>query len=243
LRKPQNDTASLEFQADVGLSEPERTCILTRSQGSRAALVRLALAPDGRVLPDIRAKAPGRGAWIGVDRPALEMALAKGKLKGALARAFKTGDIVIADDLPQRIEDALSRDALDRLGLEARASTLVTGASRIEEAARAGKVALLLHAADASTDGRRKLDQAWRVGRDEEGSGRQGVALAAGRAILSGALGRDNVVHIGMTDARAAARVALALDRWHGFIGFPPTGWPCASGVQGSSPFGAVVTE
>ncbi|MFM9979052.1 MAG: DUF448 domain-containing protein [Sphingomonadaceae bacterium] len=224
-------------------SSAERTCILGRTHGQRERLIRLALAPDGTVLPDIRAKAPGRGAWIGVARPALETALAKGKLKGALARAFKTADIAIADDLPQRVEDALRRDALDRLGLEARASTLVTGAARIDETARAGKVALLLHAADASTDGRRKLDQAWRVGQDEEGSGRQGVALAADRAILSAALGRDNVVHIGVTDARAAARVALALDRWHGFIGLPLTGWPCASDAQGSSPFGGRVTE
>ncbi len=31
-------------------------------------LIRLALGPDGEILPDVRAKAPGRGAWIGVDR-------------------------------------------------------------------------------------------------------------------------------------------------------------------------------
>ena len=46
---------------------PVRSCILTRDRVSRAALVRLALAPDERVLPDVRAKAPGRGAWIGAS--------------------------------------------------------------------------------------------------------------------------------------------------------------------------------
>src|SRR5690349_15133488 len=69
---------------------PERTCILTRRTASREELIRLALGPDGEVAPDVRARAPGRGAWIGVGRAELDQANAKGKLKGALARAFKT---------------------------------------------------------------------------------------------------------------------------------------------------------
>ena len=191
----------------------QRTCVLTRVHGMRAALIRLALGPDGQVHPDVRAKAPGRGAWIGVARPEFELALAKGKLKGALSRAFKTGEFTVSTDLAQRIEDALSRAALDRLGLEARAGTLVTGSERIDEAARKGALSLLFHAADASIDGNRKLDQAWRVGSDEEGSGRQGLILSADRTILSLALGRENVVHIGVMEVRAADRVAAAIDR------------------------------
>ncbi len=224
---------------DGSSSIPERTCILTRAHGTRDSLIRLALAPDGQVHPDVRAKAPGRGAWIGVDKATLEIALAKGKLKGALSRAFKTGDIAIPANLAQRIADALSRAALERLGLEARASTLVTGTDRIEDHARKGLLELLFHAADASGDGSRKLAQAWRVGRGEEGSGRQGLVLAADRTILSIALGRENVVHIGVIDARAAARVASAIDRWHGFIGLASTGWPCEISSQGSGPRGA----
>jgi len=223
--------------------EPERKCILSGDRAPRAALIRLALSPEGDILPDVRVKAPGRGAWIGVDRPTLETAIAKGKLKGALARAFKSGAVRIPPDLPQRIEDALSRAALERLGLEARASTLATGSERIEEAARKGQLHLLLHAADAGIDGNRKLDQAWRVGRDEEGSGRQGLVLVADRTILSVALGRENVVHIGVIDAGAAARVAAAIDRWHGFIGLAPTGWPCETPSQGSGPRGAFVVS
>lgn len=196
-----------------------RTCILSRQHGSRDTLIRLALSPDGVVAPDTRARAPGRGAWIGVDRATLEQALAKGKLKGALMRAFRAQAVAVPDDLPQRIEDALARDCLDRLGLEARGGTLVTGAARIEDAARAGRVRLLLHAADAGEDGRRKLDQAWRVGRQAEGSGERGVAIPAGRAILSLALGRENVVSLGVMDGGAAARVMHALERWRRFIG------------------------
>jgi uncharacterized protein len=199
--------------------EPERRCIISGERGPKSGLIRLALGPDGVVLPDVRARAPGRGAWIGIDRSALEAAQAKGKLRGALAHAFKTKDATAPDDLPARTEAALERNALDRLGLEARSGTLLTGSDRISETARKGQVQLLLHAADAGEDGKRKLDQAWRVGREAEGSGEMGLTLAATREQLSAALGRENVVHIALTDKAAAARVGLALDRWHHFVG------------------------
>jgi len=192
----------------------ERTCILSRRTAPREGLIRLALGPDGQVAPDVRARAPGRGAWIGVGRKALDEANAKGKLKGALARAFKTGEIEVPADLGERIETTLRAQALDRLGLEARSGTLVTGAERVETAARQGKVRMLIHAADAGEDGRKRLDQAWRVG----GGGPQGLVFPEGRTILSVALGRENVVHIALTDAAAARRVTHAIDRWQAFI-------------------------
>jgi uncharacterized protein len=198
---------------------PERRCILTGEHGARSDLIRLALGPDGTVAPDVRAKAGGRGAWIAVDRAALEIAIAKGKLKGALARAFKTASFVIPDDLPERIEEALRRAALDRLGLEARAGNLLTGAEKIADAARKGSVDLLIHAKDAAVDGSRKLDQALRVGLGMEGEQVGGVVIPASRAILSMALGRENVVHVALIAPAAAARVSHALGRWRGFLG------------------------
>jgi uncharacterized protein len=213
----------------------ERRCIITGEHGTRAGLIRLALGPDGSVAPDVRARAPGRGAWIGVDRDALETALAKGKLKGGLARAFKTSEMVIAPDLPARIEAALMRNVLDRLGLEARSGTLLTGSEKIIQAARSGQVHMLLHAGDAGADGNAKLDQAWRVGSDAEGSGKTGLVLSVDRAILSQALGRENIVHIAIINAQAAARVGEALNKWHVYIGREAAVVPCETGSQGSS--------
>jgi predicted RNA-binding protein YlxR (DUF448 family) len=215
--------------------EPVRRCILLGDRAPRAALVRLALSPDGDVFPDVRAKAPGRGAWIGVTKAELETVIAKGKLKGALARAFKTGPIGIPADLADKLENALERAALDRLGLESRSGGLFSGAEKIETAARSGKLHLLLHACDAGADGNRKLDQAWRVGNDEEGSDRRGLVLPVSRTILAVALGRQNVVHIGLTDPDAAKRVREALDRWLHFIGPDPLPTPCETASQGAS--------
>jgi uncharacterized protein len=214
---------------------PERRCVLSGDSAPKAALIRLALGPNGEVAPDVRERAPGRGAWIGVDRATLEIAINRGKLKGALNRAFKSKDVVVPSDLAATIEAALERHALDRLGLEARAGTLQTGSERIADAARKGQVKLLLHASDAAVDGSRKLDQAWRVGTDQEGSGAQGLVIAANRAMLAKALGRDNVVHIALTDRAAAARVGNALERWHQFIGSDRAALPCENNAQGSS--------
>jgi uncharacterized protein len=220
-RQAQRVSTSLDANGDdvPDAHVPERKCILSGEHDARDNLIRLAVSPDGLVLPDIRAKAPGRGAWIGVDRETLDAAQKKGKLKGALARAFKGKPLTIPDDLGQMIETALERAFLDRLGLESRAGTVSIGSDRIEEAARRGRVHLLLHASDAGEDGNRKLDQALRVGSDAEGSDLRGLVLPLPRTILSMALGRENVVHVALTDRAAAHRVGHALDRWRGFIG------------------------
>ncbi|QIL03288.1 DUF448 domain-containing protein [Sphingomonas sinipercae] len=216
LRNPSNETA------DGVKHSPERTCVLTRRKGTRDQLIRLALGPDGSVAPDVRARAPGRGAWISVGRADLDAANAKGKLKGALARAFKS-EVTVPAEIGAQTEQALRQAALDRLGMEAKASNLINGADRVEIAARSGKVRLLVHAADAGEDGRKKLDQAWRMGGAEDLGFRQGLIFPEDRSILSMALGRENVVHIALTDAAAAARVLHALSRWSQFIA-PETG-------------------
>ncbi|MGY6552284.1 MAG: DUF448 domain-containing protein [Erythrobacter sp.] len=230
MRTPSNERLTPDIS---GLPESrtrgsERRCILSGENGERSELLRLAISPpdgDGvcQVLPDAAAKAPGRGAWIGVDRARLEHAVEDGGLKRALLRAFKGAKLAIPDDLGARIEAALTRSFTERLGLEMRAGQIVLGSARLAEQARSGRLAMLLHASDSSEDGRRKLDQAWRVGSDAEGSGLRGEVLPLDRTALSVALGRDNIVHLGVAghagDQRAARRVRQALLRLTAFRG------------------------
>ena len=220
MRTPHNE----RLTPDIADNGPERKCILSGRSAARDTLIRLAIAPpdgDGKclVLPDVLARAPGRGAWIGVTQAELDTALAKGKLRGALARAFHGTPMIVPDDLSERIVAALLRVIGERLGLELRAGRLILGSDRIAEQARMGRIALVAHAADASNDGSRKLDQAWRVGQDAEGSGQRGVILPLDRAALSVALGRDNVVHLALTDRAAAERLAGPLERLNHFLG------------------------
>ncbi|KPL69761.1 hypothetical protein SZ64_17785 [Erythrobacter sp. SG61-1L] len=226
LRPPRNRAAGTEE------ATPERKCVLTGQNGSRDEFLRLAISPDGQVLPDALARAPGRGAWIGVTRAELDEAIASGRLRGALARAFKGAKLSLPEDLGAMAQDALTRAFLQRLGLEMRSGKLILGSDRIAQQARGGAVAWLGHAADASDDGCRKLDQAYRVGMDAEGSGLTGERLPLDRAALSVALGRDNVVHLALADHGSAERVAIPLRRLMRFTG----AYPAAEGI---SPEGA----
>lgn len=205
-------------QADAA-ADAERRCILTGEHGSRDALIRLAISPDAVVVPDLLARAPGRGAWLSVDHAALSIAITKGKLKGALARAYKGAALTIPADLADQIGVMFERTFLAQLGMASKAGALLTGAEKVDAAARSGQVATLFHAADAAADGRGKRDQSWRVGEDAEGSGKTGRILPVDRTALSVALGRDNAVHIAIIDAGWGARLTALLDRWHRYSG------------------------
>jgi uncharacterized protein len=221
MRNPRNEALGSDSSETFasGASGSERRCILTGEAGGRDELVRLAISPDGLVLPDAHAKAPGRGAWLGAPRAVLEEAMASGKLKGALARAFKGAALEIPASLPDMIEQALIKALTDRLGLEMRAGRVVLGSDRITNEARSGAIAALYHARDASEDGCRKLDQAYRVGLDAEGSGIVGDRLPLDRLALSVALGRENVVHLALADRKSAERVAVPLGRLQTYLG------------------------
>lgn len=226
MRNPQRDPLGSP-KTDTGVSREsgsERRCVLSGKSSARDDLVRLALSPAddegiSHVAPDPLAKAPGRGAWIGVSRGELAEAMVSGKLRGALSRAFKTGKLAIPDDLPSMTENALKRAFLQRLGLEMRSGRLILGSDRIAQEALTGRVFALYHALDASEDGCKKLDQAWRVGTYAEGSGKTGTRLTLDREALSVALGRDNVVHLALADDKSAQRVAIPLGRLQTYLG------------------------
>jgi predicted RNA-binding protein YlxR (DUF448 family) len=197
------------------LEGPTRRCILTRTSGPADHLIRLALGPDGQVAADLAAKLPGRGAWISIDRALIEKAMARGQLQGTLVRALKHQPIHLSDTLAEDIAQGLQQRALDRLGLEMRAGHLLWGHERISDALGRGRVKLLIHAADAGEDGTGKLEMKRRAACPKSVS----LVLPVGRAILSVALGRQNVVHAALVDEGSAARVTLALQRWAAFEG------------------------
>ncbi|KAJ8138439.1 hypothetical protein OY671_008348, partial [Metschnikowia pulcherrima] len=70
MRNPHNEPLVAERQKTrtAGEASPERRCVLTGRHDDRDASIRLASSPMGDVAPDPLARAPGRGAWIGVSR-------------------------------------------------------------------------------------------------------------------------------------------------------------------------------
>lgn len=159
--------------------------------------------------------APGSACRVQTLKKPLPMA----NLRACWRAPSRGATLNIPADLADRIEQALRRTVTDRLGIELRAGNVLLGTEKIAQGARSGAVTFLGHASDAGTDGPNKLAQAWRVGEGAEGSGLKGTILPLDRAALSVALGRDNVVHLALTDAAAAERLAGPLQRLMHFLG------------------------
>jgi predicted RNA-binding protein YlxR (DUF448 family) len=203
--------ATAREEIDEGLSGArkgvERLCVATREVRPVADMIRFVAAPDGKVVPDIERKLPGRGVWITATRAALDRALRERSIQ----RAFR-GDAEVDAELPDLVERLLERSALEGLSLANKAGQVVTGAAKVESALTAGEVALLIHASDAQPDGVRKLDAVARAVGE-----RLPVLRAFGGEQLDLALGRPNVVHAALLAHPAGAGFlgrCLRLDRW-----------------------------
>ena len=167
----------------------ERSCALTRQVMPVSELIRFVVGPADEVVPDVKRKLPGRGLWITGTRESIAQAVKR----NVFARGFKR-NVRAMPDLAEETERLLERAALDALAIAGKAGLVATGASKVEAALADGDVLALVHAADAATDGRRKLDAA--LHRTRSGQARETVIIET----LSGsqldlALNRPNVVH------------------------------------------------
>ncbi len=132
--------------------DPERRCIVGRTSQPRASLIRFVVDPDGVVIPDLKARLPGRGAWVTAERGLVDAAVRR-KL---FARAFRRS-VTVPDDLASSVDRLLAQDALGVLGLARRAGRLVLGATKVAELVKSGRAAAVLTASDAAADGRDRM--------------------------------------------------------------------------------------
>lgn len=112
-----------------GRRAPERTCIVTRIAQAPEGMIRFVRGPDDVVVPDLRGKLPGRGAWVSASRESVAMAVRK-KL---FQRAFKD-TAQAAPDLPDRIAALLRADLRQALAMANKAGCIVAGFSKVEAA-------------------------------------------------------------------------------------------------------------
>lgn len=73
----------LDTIGQLDSSLPVRSCISCRKRANPAALIRVVLV-DGKVIPDLKGGAAGRGAWL--HKKCAEVAISR----GAFVFAFKT---------------------------------------------------------------------------------------------------------------------------------------------------------
>ncbi|HEY1710972.1 MAG TPA: RNA-binding protein [Rhizomicrobium sp.] len=200
-------TAS-ELREGDGHRQRERRCIATGTVCGDAQLIRFVLSPDGEVVPDVAAKLPGRGMWVGADAKSLAAAIAK----NAFAKSAKAPAKV-----PAGLADMVVRQLVVRmqgdLGMARKSGGIVLGFDSVMRAFNTRMPPLLLmEASDGADDGRRKLTGAARA------MGLEVVVIAPLTAAeMSLALGRENVIHAALKPGPLAERLIVDAGRLAGF--------------------------
>lgn len=191
----------------------DRTCIVTRAEAEPDDLIRFVVGPDSTVVPDIKRSLPGRGCWVAAERLHVDKAAAK----NLFARAFKA-KVLVPADLGAMVDGLLARHALGMLGMARKAGQIALGATKVDSAVRSGLALCVLHANEASQDGKRKITQARRATVHLGGPAVPAYKLFP-EADLSLALGGTNVIHAAVLagDAgKAVLKRMVALDRYRG---------------------------
>jgi uncharacterized protein len=178
---------SLDRGPRGGASGSERFCAVTGMVLPVNEMIRFVLGPDGRVVPDLKRRLPGRGVWITGTRDALRSAIAR----KVFARGFKR-EVQIAPDLVDATERLIEQAALDALSIAHKAGKVAIGTSKAEAAIAREPVVGILHAAEAAPDGTGNLMAALRRRGDYRDVA---VVEAFASAQLGLALGRSNVIH------------------------------------------------
>jgi uncharacterized protein len=183
---------------------PLRRCIVTRESKPKEGMVRFVLDPEGRVVPDLEGRLPGRGMWLSADADVLERA----SKRGAFAKATRR-TVHVPHDLRARIEDGLTRRVRDFIGLARRSGQAVCGREAVLEWLRAGRAGLLVQAADGSPAERARL------------AGGRGLPVVSPlpAAALGAVFGRDHAVHAAIATGRLADAIAAEAGRLAGFGG------------------------
>jgi uncharacterized protein len=167
----------------------ERHCALTRTLKPVDDMIRFVVGPGDEAVPDLKRKLPGRGVWITATRAALEDAVKR----NLFARTFKR-NVRVAADLPSATEYLLEQSALDALAIAGKAGHVIGGFAKVEAAIGRDDLKALIHAADAGTDGKRKLDAAL-LRKNRENPREIAIITGLTGAQLDLALNRPNVVH------------------------------------------------
>ena len=205
-----------------------RTCLVTRVAQAPAGMIRFVLGPDGAVVPDLRARLPGRGAWLTPTRAVVNEAVKR----RAFQRAFKTKDAT-APDLADRIAESLRADLRQSLSLANKAGAVVAGFAKVEAAiGDKASVAAVIEASDGSPDGRRKIVAALHR---RHGSAISGIPIIddLSNEELGVALGRDHVIHAALVAGVGASGCLARWRRLRSFEGLATTAEEAGSAPKG----------
>ena len=97
--------------------------------GRPAELIRFVVGPDGRVVPDLKRKLPGRGLWVTAARKVLATAINRSVFAKGFRKAVKEREALVDE-----AEGLLVRSAVEALAIAAKAGQFVSGFAKVESA-------------------------------------------------------------------------------------------------------------
>jgi uncharacterized protein len=204
----------LEQDEETGI---DRTCVATRVARPVAELIRFVADPEGRIVPDIKGKLPGRGVWVTLDR----QLVAEAQKKQAFARSLKQ-QVTAEPDLPELTDSLLAADARQAFAFANKAGLVTTGFAKVESLIDARRASAVISAADAADDGCRKLQQA--ITRTHGATNGLPYLRALTGHEMDLALGRENAIHAALLPGSAGSALLKKIRRLENYRnGLPQT--------------------
>ncbi len=171
---------------------PERKCIATGETQPKTGLIRFVVGPEGRIVPDLAGKLPGRGLYVCANRAALE----KAAQKGLFARAAKQ-PVQVPEGLGDLLEQMLARRVVDLISLARKSGQAISGYEKVKARLQMEEATVLLQAEDGSERGKSKLSTPY--------GGRYIGWLTADE--LGAAFGRQTVIHAALGSGGLVPRI------------------------------------
>ena len=187
-------------------SGTERMCAVTRQVAPIDDLIRFVVSPTGEPVADLKRKLPGRGLWVSLSHAAV----AEAARRNVFAKSFRR-DIKVPKTLADDVGRMMLRGTAEALAMAAKASEVVSGFSKVEDAINTRQAVALIHATDGAADGIRKLNDRMAAVARETGAESADLPVLSVLTTdeLDLALGRANVVHAALL-AGSAAKTFLA---------------------------------
>lgn len=180
---------------------PERKCIATGEVQPKTGLIRFVVDPEGRIVPDLSGKLPGRGVYISADRAALDKAARKGLFSRAMKQPVK-----VPDGLTDLVEQLLARRVVDLISLARKSGEAVSGYEKVKAWLQTEEATVLIQAEDGSGRGKSKLSTPY--------GGRYVGWLTADE--LGMAFGRQTVIHAALGSGGLVPRIVEEAQRLKG---------------------------
>lgn len=181
-------------------SEHARRCLVSGAMRPRTEMVRFVIGPEDEVVPDLAENLPGRGLWVTATVEAVRQAV-KSNVFAKAARQTAKPAVTLADD----VKELLRRRCLNFLGLAKGAGIAVLGETQTEAALRAGKLALYVHAPDAT----RVLDSMQSV---------ETCDLFT-RSEIGAAFGFDQIAYAGVVPHKLTEKLKMEINRFRSMTG------------------------